>query len=148
MKTFYSKELCANKLMFNGAAIPFECQPSNTGVIQLDDGADAALVAYLKDCITKRKGGVRAIDAATYEAIKKNKIGRVSAAFSPKARLQVLKGPQLFGKPREVGAAVAAVKSGVRNGATADNSDPPPPIEPFVPNRGRVLNDENKPVTQ
>jgi hypothetical protein len=145
MNVFYSKELCTNKFFVNNVAVPFECQPSNTGCIALDSEKDAALIAALDDAIAKRKGGIGKIDASTYEAIKKNKTGKVSVAFSPKERLQTIKVPSPFAQPKS--AAPAAVESGVRGGASGETGNSPAPTgtsAPFVPARGRVLNDADK----
>jgi hypothetical protein len=147
MKLFFKKELCANKFFVDNSPVPFECQPSNTGVIALDSEADAKLVAALDDAISKRKGGIGKIDEATYEAIKKNKIGRVSAAFLPSQRLQVLKVPSPFGKPKDT-AVVAAAENPVHQRSPANS-----PGEAlgstdqrgsFIPRRGKVLNDSDK----
>ena len=144
MPIYFSKELCSNKLFFKNTPVPFECQPTNTGCIALDDEKDKELVAFLNDMIAKRKGGVSLIDEAAYEAIKKNKTGRVSAAYSPKDRLQVLKVPSPLGKPKD--AEVVAAKNPVRaaTGTESIDSIPADASAPFVPRRGRVLNEADK----
>jgi len=147
---YFSKELCANKFFVKNVPVPFDCKPTNTGVIALDDEKDKELVAALNDAVAKRRGGITLIDAATFEAIKKNKTGKLSAAFSPKNRLRVLKVPSPCGKPKEAGAEAVADKVPVSTGASAASENPSPanhPTPAFVPARGRVKAKETPPAS-
>lgn len=92
MLRFFRKELCQNPFTINGAPVPFECFPSNRGVIALDEVKDAQLIAGLDDAAAKRKGGIVAIDEAAYDELKKNKGGsKQSAAFKPVEKIRVMK---------------------------------------------------------
>ena len=147
MQKLYAKELCNNKFFFKNVPVAFECQPTNTGCIALDTGKDAELIAFLDDAISKRKGGISVIDAAAYDAIKKNKTGKVSVAYLPQKRLQVLKVPSPFkspGKAAEVAAAESRISraSGQRD---IDSLPDPETGKPFIPARGRVMNDKIQP---
>jgi len=137
---WFKKELCSNQIFFKNVPVAFECQPTNTGVIALDADKDGELIAFLDDCISKRKGGVGAIDAETYDAIKKNKTGKVSVAFLPQSRLQVLQVPGPSNRQKSAEAAAGRVSGGAggERGNTAGDG------APFVPARGRVLNQADK----
>lgn len=90
MPHYYLKEICRNPFTVAGAPVPFECFPSNRGILALEDSNP--LIAALDDAAAKRKGGIVAIDAAAYEELKKNRGGlKISAAFSKTEPLRVFK---------------------------------------------------------
>lgn len=136
MLIYLKKELASNPFFYDNKPVQFEVNTStNQGVLKFDDTKDDPnLIAALKVAISERRGGIVLIDEEQYDAIKKNTTGRVSAAFSPPAKLRAM---QPLGKPNRNQAAAAADD---RRENHVQNNDPfpgdaPPlaPTTPFVP---------------
>jgi len=80
---YFKKELARNKVRTSsGDVIQFEILPGDTGVIKLDDAADAALIAELGAMADKRISGVVRISAEIYESLKKNEFSNPSPRSS------------------------------------------------------------------
>jgi hypothetical protein len=107
---FYQKEMCSNPVMgLDGKSpVQFECFPSDTGVLALDEGRDAGLIAHLDDFASKRKGGIVKISQEDFDQIKKNRGGSPTFVAPSREYLRVMKAPSLFKKPENPASPAAA----------------------------------------
>ena len=127
MARFFKKELVSNPIRFNGEKVKWELVGGNTGIRQLDEEHDKALIAELDRLADARKMGVVRINADIAAELKKK--AREMKSPPPLADLQRVRiaNRDLFPtKPKSVAPLLAAKAAATNSPAV---QPPPPPAE-------------------
>lgn len=141
-KTYFLKSGVRNRISYrNGEQVKFVPVADGRGLIELDSETDAQRITDLQEYVTRKIGGVSAIDEATYADLKKNPALTREERMRTKARVYELQ-TDPYAKVQQDNAKLAKALAG------ASPAVAPSVVDPAVARGSSGLLNTPKPVSR